>query len=303
MRCKKHLQDVTSTVGVCASCLCERLQPLLAAQAQAQAQSDDDYYNYNNNNNNRYRKPKSKPKQEPESEPEQNPPPPPPINFPSSVSPYVTHRKSDRDRRRERMFYGTPQVTTAAACDGGTKRRSGGRFWNLSNIFRARSNKTEFTSRGEEPSSSASPPPPSWFSNILHTRRHGCRNACRQRANRGLSPSTAAEENCCDSSDEAHDRTDSGNSAEASPAGQNPTATAAQRRSRLGVGGGGGKGLSSMAFCLSPLVRASPNRHWSHKGLAQELGAGGTHHMSSAASFCANRSRKMADFGRVAHNR
>ncbi|XP_020213070.1 uncharacterized protein LOC109797440 isoform X2 [Cajanus cajan] len=285
MRCKKHLQDLTSTIGVCASCLRERLQPLLAAQAKAQAQNDADYH--------RFRKHKHKPQPEPEPEPE---PSPPPINFPHSVSPYVARRK------HERMFHGTPQVF-AAAYDGvtpaSTRRRSAGRFGILSSLFRGRSNKTE-TAPCEEPSSSASPP--SWFSAMLHARRHHHGGAesrrCRQ-TDRGLSP---APDNF---TEEAKDRTDSGFSAESSPWKQNPSPAPApsNRRSRLNPGGG--KGISTMAFCLSPLVRASPNRHWNHKGLAQEMGvgAGGAHHISSAASYCANRSRKLADFGRAAHNR
>ncbi|TKY68833.1 hypothetical protein E2542_SST05095 [Spatholobus suberectus] len=195
MRCKKHLPDLTSTIGVCASCLRERLQPLLVAQAQAQADAD--------NHHNR------KPKPEPE-------PNPPPLNFPRSVSPYVTHRKSDCYRRRERMFYGTPQVGAAACEDGATaKRRPGGRFWILSNIFRVRSNRTETPPREscEEPSSSASPPQPSWFSTILPSRRHTNRR-CRH-ADRGLSENFA---------DEAQDRSDSGCSSESSPRKQVPGA-------------------------------------------------------------------------------
>ncbi|KAK7350519.1 hypothetical protein VNO77_09226 [Canavalia gladiata] len=291
MRCKKHLTDLSSTIGVCASCLRERLQPLAAAQAQTQAQSarsaasDVDRH--------RHRKPE---------------PSPPPLNFPRSVSPYVTRRKSDGNRRRERMFYSTPQVGPTT-CDGGTassKRRLGGRFWNLSNLFRARSNKAETSSHEscEEPSSSASPPSTSsWFSTILPARRHSHGSAFRRRGrktDRGLSP--AVTENFADELD-GHDPSASGCSSESTPPKQNQTA-AGGRRSRLGPAG---KGLTGMAFCLSPLVRASPNRHWNHKGLAQDLGAGvgggGAHHISNAASFCANRSRKLADFGRFGHNR
>lgn len=282
MRCKKHLPDLTSTIGVCASCLRERLQPLLAAQAQAQSQAQSERSTTNSNVDNNHHRRKPKPK------PEENPPP---LNFPRSVSPYVTHRKSDCERRRERLFYGTPQMN-AAACDGGAaseNRRHGGRFWILSNLFRARSNKTE---------SSPSHPPPSWFSTILHARRH---NKCRH-ADRGLSPLTEVENFTEFSADTAQDRSDSGISSEDSPAKQNPTPETAHRRSRMGPAG---KGLASMAFCLSPLVRAGPNRHWSYhnKGLAPELGVSGAHHISNAASFCANRSRKLADFGRGTHNR
>ncbi|XP_014516011.1 uncharacterized protein LOC106773777 [Vigna radiata var. radiata] len=291
MRCKKHLPDLTSTIGVCASCLRERLHPIYAAQVQAQAQSGE------NASPQRQRNPKEEDK-------------PAPINFPRSVSPYVARRKSDCDTSRERLFYGTPQAKPAAR-DGGDvpekRRHGGGRFWMLSNIFRGRSHKTETARREpcEERSTGSS-----WFTTMLHARHHKGGESDRRRfrrADRGMSPSTAA-----DFSDEAaQERSDSGNSTECSPQKQNPTPATAHRRSRMGAGGGG-KGLStSMAFCLSPLVRASPNQHWTHnnnntnnsKGLGQEMGAGGPHHISSAASFCANRSRKLADFGRNPHNR
>ncbi|KAL5134333.1 hypothetical protein HKD37_03G007512 [Glycine soja] len=291
MRCKKHLPDLTSTIGVCASCLRERLQPLLAAQAQAQSQAQSERSTTNSNVDNNHRRRKPKPK------PEENPPP---LNFPRSVSPYVTHRKSDYDRLRDRLFYSTPQVS-GAACDGGTaleKRRHGGRFWILSSLFRARSNKTESSHEPREDPTGPHPPQ-SWFSTILYARRH--HDVRSPRADRGLSPSTA--ENFTQfSADSAQDRSDSGNSSETSPAKQNPTPVTGHRRSRMGPTG---KGFTSMAFCLNPLVRAGPNRHWSHhnKGLAQEQGGGGAHHISNAASFCANRSRKLADFGRGAHNR
>ncbi|QCE04771.1 hypothetical protein DEO72_LG8g2811 [Vigna unguiculata] len=295
MRCKKHLPDLTSTIGVCASCLRERLQPIYAAQVQAHAQAQSG----ENASPQRERKPKAEEKTAP-------------INFPRSVSPYVARRKSDCDSRRERLFYGTPQAKPAAR-DGGAaaekRRHGGGRFWILSNIFRGRSHKTEAAAARREPCEERSTAS-SWFAMMLPARHHRGGETDRRRgrrADRGMSPSTAA-----DFSDEAaQERSDSGNSTESSPQRQNPTPATAHRRSRLS---GGTKGLStSMAFCLSPLVRASPNQnqHWTHnnnitnnsKGLGQEMGAGGPHHISSAASFCANRSRKLADFGRNPHNR
>ncbi|KAK7382801.1 hypothetical protein VNO80_01889 [Phaseolus coccineus] len=289
MRCKKHLPDLTSTIGVCASCLRERLQPLFAAQAQAQAQSGE--------NASPHREPKHKPEEKPEA-----------LNFPRSASPYVARRKSDCDGHRESLFYGTPQAKSAAydGCAAPEKRRhGGGRFWILSHIFRARSHKTEAARR--EPCEERSSP--SWFTMMLPARHHKGAHTDRRglrRPDRGLSPSTAVDF----SGDAAHERSDSGNSTEVSPQRQNTTPATAHRRSRLSGGGGGAKGLStSMAFCLSPLVRANPNQPWTNnnnnnnKGLGQEIGAGGPHHISSAATFCANRSRKLADFGRGAHNR
>lgn len=65
-----------------------------------------------------------------------------------------------------------------------------------------------------------------------------------------------------------------------------------------------GRNVTGLAFCLSPLVRASPNRHWNQKGMPPETAFSGEirvsvkPHISNAAAFCANRSRKLADFGR-----
>ncbi|XP_061370535.1 uncharacterized protein LOC133313216 [Gastrolobium bilobum] len=299
MRCKKHSPDLSSTVGVCASCLRERLQVLVEAQAQAQAQPQAHSARFVpravSDDNHRLRKPETKP---------------PPLNFPRSVSPYVSRRKSDCDRRRERLFYSTPQVGSAvssAACDGRTassSKRKVGKFWILSNLFPSRSNKTEISSREScEPSSTASNP--SWFSTILSARRQNHDANCaidrrRCRESDRETPVTITE-NFSDEVD-GHSRSSSGCSSE-SPRQRHQTpdvAAPSARRSRLGFAG---KSVTSMALCLSPLVRASPNRHWSQKGVVQELGVGGAHHISTAASFCANRSRKLADFGRVNHNR
>uniref|UniRef100_M0ZN37 Uncharacterized protein n=1 Tax=Solanum tuberosum TaxID=4113 RepID=M0ZN37_SOLTU len=103
MRCKKHLSDLSSSVGVCASCLRERLFAVMAAQAQAQAQArvqvqqqlfQEDHRKSDGN--------------------------PPPLMFPRSVSPYISRRKSDTTpwqfqhnslpSIRDQRFYSTPQV-------------------------------------------------------------------------------------------------------------------------------------------------------------------------------------------------
>lgn len=290
MRCKKHIPDLTSTVGVCASCLRERLQALL--DAQLQSSSFIDHVVSDDNHHRRQKKP------------DLNPPPPQPT-FPRSVSPYVT-------RRRDHQFHSTPQLDQAfpATCNGGavsTKRKLG-RLWILSNIFRSRSNKTDNSSRESYvPSSTttATPPPSTWYSTILtpQQQNHAVndRRKCRI-SDRGASPADNTPENFVNEID-GRNRSESGLSTEPSPQRiQQTTATTAARRSRLGPAG---KSLTSLALCLSPLVRASPNRQWnsSHKGLAQELGVSGAHHISTATTFCSNRSRKLADFGRLAPNR
>ncbi|GFY90357.1 hypothetical protein Acr_07g0005540 [Actinidia rufa] len=89
MRCKKHLTDLSSRVGVCASCLRERLSALIATQARAQAQEDRRKYDAQN--------------------------PPPHVAFPRSVSPYVagnlTHQSDHLHRSlKDQLFFSTPQI-------------------------------------------------------------------------------------------------------------------------------------------------------------------------------------------------
>lgn len=312
MRCKKHLPDTSSTVGVCATCLRERLVALIAAQVQAQAQLT---------------RVTSRPSDESSRNSDSNLPPP--LIFPRSVSPYVSRRKSDyatewndRNHRRERLFYSTPQLGPTyyggdRAANSNTKsiKKRLSKFWIFSNPFRSRSEKFQ-SDPTYEPSSLASS---SWFSTILTPRRKNqdrtgmtedssvtTRRRYRQ-TDRGMSPVRAEEfDDECD-----HCQSRSEYSSESSPWWRRtPSATApSSRRSRLGHAKSASG--SGMAFCLSPLVRASPNRKWNHKGLPPEMvtatdvrvAASSKPHLSAAASFCANRSRKLADFGRVNHNR
>ncbi|KAL1818717.1 hypothetical protein ACET3Z_013586 [Daucus carota] len=65
-----------------------------------------------------------------------------------------------------------------------------------------------------------------------------------------------------------------------------------------------------LSFCLSPLVRARPSRSWNPKGGLPETviqsgdmkGSPGRPGLSVAASSGANRSRKLANFGRFRSN-
>ncbi|KAK8614787.1 hypothetical protein V6N13_068578 [Hibiscus sabdariffa] len=312
MRCKKHLADLSSSVGVCSTCLRERLLELIAAQAQAEAEaqaqqallacaavaSGDDF-----------RKPD-----------------PPPLIFPRSVSPYVSRRKSDDNSAtwiRHQRFYSTPQVgpaysaTTTTYFESTRSFKKKNRFSLFSNLFRSRSEKfnsdPRVNYRCDEPSSSSASP--SWFATIFAVRRKkkespkasrveefdqfgpGDRRS-RRVIDRGLSPAIEV-----DSGDEC-DQPPSGGSPEVSPRWKKtPTAT---RRPRAGT-----RNVSGLAFCLSPLVWASPNGHWNQKGgLPPDMSFTGEPrasttkpHLASAAGFRANRSRKLADFGRVNHNR
>lgn len=318
MRCKKHhTSDPSSSVGVCATCLRERLLALIAAQEKAhlarvssRAAADD---------------------QPRKSDPN----PPPPLVFPRSVSPYVSRRKSDYaswqsyDPRQNSLFYSTPQVgptfgtgTANSAFPSRTASSSKklGKFWIFSGLFRSRSDKFEANRRNSsqepcEPSSSASP---SWFSMIFPGRRKNldCRmgsadnSSVRERrrhrqTDRGMSP-VATENFAVDCDGDDRSPSASGYSTETSPRWRKTPSVApyATRRSRHG------KNVSGMAFCLSPLVRASPNPHWNPKGLPPDMTASGEirgtaakPHISTASSFCANRSRKLADFGRANQNR
>lgn len=306
MRCKKHISDFSSTVGVCATCLRERLTFLIAAQAQAQAQLSRDCSRNSDVN------------------------PPPPLIFPRSVSPYVSRRKSDYsapgachhggDRRenRENLFYSTPQVGPSfyTGANAGEEARSIkkrlSKFWSFSNFFKHRSEKFR-PDPSLEQSSTASP---SWFSNFFPARRRnrdragraedfavGARRRYRP-TDRGMSPVRI---------EDSPDECDQCDSSETSPWWRRTPSrlvvAPSARRSRVGRGMNV-TGLD-IAFCLSPLVRASPNRRWNNKGMPPEIAAAADvratatpkPHLSAAASFCANRSRKLVDFGRVNQNR
>ncbi|PKI67806.1 hypothetical protein CRG98_011779 [Punica granatum] len=272
MRCKKHPVDHSSSVGVCATCLRERLFALIAAQASAQPPSN----------------------------------PPPPLAFPRSVSPYVGPGclpPIDKKKKHHR------------------------RLSVLSQLFRSRSEKL-----GSDPdpgvpasphrdSSRTSTSSPSWFSFIPGRRRGPSRlssvgesvAASEKKSSwvsdRGMSPARGAH---ADGDFDDPSPSGSGYSSESSQGWRKtpaPGATTA-RRSRPVYP----RNMSGLAFCLSPLVRASPGRQWKQQkggggGMQQEIGYSGEirassarPHISTAASFCANRSRKLADFGRTNHN-
>lgn len=303
MRCRRHTSDFSSGVGVCASCLRERLLYLVAAQSLAsdQARASTD------------RKPD-----------------PPPLIFPRSVSPYVSRRKSDASSAgpwsHQQRFFSTPQVgpthsSVSTATDFAAPRtfnKKKGKLSLFSKLFRTRSDKLEINSRvapRDDCEDSSSSPSSTWFSSIFTTRRkkqqsrtfyaaeetnYDDRRACGV-VDRGMSPVRRE-----DTADECEDR-----SSYCSTAGPSPLwrKTPLPGR-RCKAGHGLGKSVSGMSFCLSPLVRASPNRQWNQKGglppdtsFSGEIRSPARPHLSTATSFCKNRSRKLADFGRVNPNR
>ncbi|KAJ4727329.1 vitellogenin-like [Melia azedarach] len=310
MRCKKHLSDLSSSVGVCASCLRERLFALIVAQTQAQQQAQAQAQHHHHLR--QATTVEDRCKQDP-----------PPLIFPRSVSPYVTRRKSDDTTTAawsyHHRFYSTPQVgptyngtSTFSTTGNFAPKKRNGKFSLFLNLFRSRSDKYNSDPRDSCESSSSSPS--SWlFSTIFPSRRkkkstvcyiedsiaHGRRD-CRI-SNRGMSPAREMD------SDEDCDRSPWGSGDSTDEWRRTPMAAPPSiRRTRTAHS----KNVSGLAFCLSPLVRASPNRQWNQKGglppdlsYTGELRAPVKPHLSTAASFCANRSRKLADFGRVNHNR
>lgn len=348
MRCKKHLTDHSSVVGVCASCLRERLFALIAAQAQAQqahAQAQQQAQL------SRALSRAAAADQDPRK-PDPNPlPPPPPLAFPRSVSPYVSRRKSDgfaaattwsnfppedhhRRNNRHLRFYSTPQVGPTFgghSIDSGSYKKKKSRFSFLSNLFRSRSEKFESDPRAPYrdtyPASSSSSP--SWFSAIFPSRRDKSSSSSVQSqffaedssvggggvprhrtrtTDRGMSPARDPDFDY-DYDECAGDRSPSvsGFSSESSPRWKKTPTVAPPSTRRLKPGQS--RNVSGLAFCLSPLVRASPNRHWNQKGIQPEIGKSGEARvpgkpqLANAASFCKNRSRKLADFGRANNNR
>ncbi|KAL8062279.1 hypothetical protein ABFX02_02G137300 [Erythranthe guttata] len=298
MRCRKHPADLSSSVGVCASCLRERLLATMAAQLD-------------------FRK----------SDAQQ---PPPPLSFPRSVSPYITRRKSDTNtdawgRQQHQRFYSTPQVgptAGSAAVESKKSRRSkGGRFSSLFfGLFRSKSDKLDPKSGPiSDPGASidSCSASPSWFSTIVPGRRkkqirtfsldenliRAQRNARRNR-DRGMSPARFS-----DGEDDEHCHGgSSGYSSESSQGWrQTPRRTPATARRGGGKAGGLSRNISGLTFCLSPLVRASPNRNWNQKGMPPEAAAGESRvqakaHLSTTSSFYKNRSRKLADYSRHYYN-
>lgn len=284
MRCKKH--PFQAGGGVCATCLCERLLVLAAAQ---------------NNGDSSPPRPQAA-----------APPHVEPAAFPRSVSPYVSRRKSDASALRNHpslLFFRTPQVGPAgtAALEEGDiayeyEKRRAGKFSVLSTLFghhHHRSDDKETGGATRERSKKHS-----WFAGIIPRRRKKQqapepssalppspppRRSCRVVSNRGLSPERA------DSGEES-----SSPAAEPSwrPSPSPMRKTPCRRRQVNSM-------PSGFAVCLSPLVRPSPGRR--HRGGVQppdpcsfscELRPSPLHNLSSAASITRCRSKKLADGGR-----
>lgn len=310
MRCQKHASDISSGVGVCATCLREKLFTLVAAQSrhilQQQFQAPDDRRRSDVDH--------------------------PPLVFPRSVSPYVSRRNSDSSschhhhHRRygsvaEQRFYFTPEIGPNGKIDEENeyysemttkKKKTNYRFSFFNNLFRSNPDKRNSdagASNSGDPridsSSSAS-----WISSILGgcRKKQHCafsvdesttaakRRSCRH-FDRGLSPVRYCE-------DFVHEHCGSSGYSSESSQGWKRTprrtpALAPGRRAMVP------RNISGMTFCLSPLVRASPNRQWNQKNMPPEMMYAGDIRApaKSPMMLCKNGSKKIADLGRVNRNR
>ncbi|GAB4862014.1 hypothetical protein Ancab_037268 [Ancistrocladus abbreviatus] len=281
MRCKEHSFDLSSSVGVCAYCLRERLLSLIAAQAQAQEQAQAEGH-------------RSKPQlQVLEDRRKSDPQLPPPLIFPRSVSPYISRRKSDTTTdwithaghhyhrpNSDQLFFSTPQVGPTAS-----KKKHG--FHVISNLFRSRSQKfwhsgpisvpesAPKVSRQSCEASSSTSSSSSWFSSF---RNRGSRKKtsssgdwCQQpfRRGRGMSPHIEELEEeregspwpCGYSPESANEWKKTPKSRQTTMKPSHGRVKSSPTRSNV------------VAFCLSPLVRIKPHGHWNNsgKGVAPEM--------------------------------
>ncbi|KAK1261491.1 hypothetical protein QJS04_geneDACA008733 [Acorus gramineus] len=195
-------------------------------------------------------------------------PPPPLPAFPRSVSPYICRLRRRSVNDTDPRFYSTPQIGAASAA-GGRGRR--GRFSIFSSLFGSRSEEVESESK------------PSWLSSLFSGRRRKKSRPAGRPEDWGLSP--VASDGADSPESESGCSTDSSG-------GWRRTATHPTPMRRRGAAPPPHmRTLSGLSFCLSPHVRAGsrPNRAQKSEPVSAEF-----HHRH----VCANRSRKIADFGR-----
>lgn len=250
MRCKRHTVDSSSTIGVCASCLRERLFSLAASE-------DNDHHHHVHSRT--------------------SPPPPPPLVFPRSVSPYAAARNSDAG--------GGGGGGDSLASYGGEGSKSSAKVFETN-----RSVKKKQT--GLSRFSTLFGTDRSWFSKVLSPRSKTTTcyiedliaaesNHHQQRPRhsycKGMSPANELE-----SFDDSPGR-----------ARRTPAMTGTPGRRKTAA--------TTMGLCLSPLVRAKPNCSFGYTGYHPKSPV--KPHISTATSFSANRSKKLADFGRADNRR
>ncbi|KAL0896393.1 hypothetical protein Bca101_080354 [Brassica carinata] len=256
MRCKRHTVDSSSTIGVCASCLRERLFSLASSTA---ASEDNDHHHHR----------------------------PPPLFLP-----YAAARNSDAGGGgREDSLGSSSSSEQVFETNRSFKKKQTG-LSRFSTFFTTRSN--EFSSRDSStfsPSSSSS-----WFSKVLSPRSK------KQTANTTTCyiEDLVASESNHQQKQQQQQRSRHRYCRGLSPANELESVEESPRRARRTSTPGRKKTATKMALCLSPLVRAKPNCSFGYTG---ELKSPVRPHISTAAFYCANRSKKLADLGRADHRR
>uniref|UniRef100_A0A7N1A7L3 Uncharacterized protein n=1 Tax=Kalanchoe fedtschenkoi TaxID=63787 RepID=A0A7N1A7L3_KALFE len=279
MRCRSHLYDMSSSVGVCATCLRERLSALIDEEADLRSYE--------------FAVDRLKP---------QHWHPPPPLLFPRSVSPYTfKHDLEDAAAKHpwmlpDRRFFSTPQFEIRSARKTGKETKiSGSKFSIIAKLFRSKSQKfnSEKTKIDDQPTASAPKPvavsSPGWFPSLRRKSKlkQSTPDQTPLPARRiEISPNRSS----CDTPISHPWRKP-----------QTPSNTAPGRRSKSNTS------LSGMIIGMSPLVRPSPSRLWSQRSYASDAAFGSLSAvsgelrvpaMSTSASLRGKRSRKLADIGR-----
>ncbi|XP_031503194.1 uncharacterized protein LOC116266213 [Nymphaea colorata] len=275
MRCRFHPFE-PGRVGVCAACLRERLEAVVAERERLGTPSSAERCSSATDT----------------SCSEQLP-----FSFPRSVSPYVSRRD------RESLFFSTPQLNASRTTskkkrskyrnpDPALKKEK--RFSFLSAIFGGRPEREK--PRDDPPRVSSS-----WLSLILPVRHKksrlfpagGGRTACRRR-DCGMSP-VAREGDGDESGDDAGYFSDSAGvrrTPEAITTAVTTTFPGARRRILQ-------HNPSGFAFCLSPLMRPCPKgRHQESAGRDRAPYSPEIRVSLQGKYLSCNRSRKLSDFGK-----
>eukprot|EP00262_Sarcandra_glabra_P005070 TRINITY_DN1634_c0_g1_i1.p1 TRINITY_DN1634_c0_g1~~TRINITY_DN1634_c0_g1_i1.p1 ORF type:complete len:323 (-),score=8.93 TRINITY_DN1634_c0_g1_i1:336-1304(-) len=274
MSCKRHPCEQGGGIGICASCLREKLFDLIAAQAKETSESAEDRPKFGT----------------------------PPLDFPRSISPYICTQSARTDivgdtwHHHQPRFYSTPQVGPAFS----QKKKNQSGFSTISSLFGVRSERNDKVSDSLSSSS--------WFSTLIgrggkkkplflslgEVSGTGLRGSCPV-IDRGMSPVDREEK---EEEDDEESPTVDGHVSESPIVWRKSMPVQARRSVTRQI-----RNVSGLAFCLSPLVRVCPNKRGCGKpevGFPCDVARGSKQkpHLAMAASFCANRSRKLADFGR-----
>ncbi|MFS7906410.1 hypothetical protein Hanom_Chr01g00058851 [Helianthus anomalus] len=262
MRCNNHYTDLSSAIGVCASCLGERLSSLISPQQHIQNFAGTLEKNPPENCRKSDRSDDAR------------------RLYPPAV-PRHHHSHSDQ------LFHRTPEVKQkhATAChNSGDSKKKRSFIWLISfmNLFRSRNRNpidsvTDLQILGfriqlSENHALVITPPSSWFSisSIVSVDRYRRKKTVstdeptttgpvrrKHDEDRGMSPVRNADVIIGTADDELRNATSGYESTESWR--NTPRRTPVVRR---GGSGGHVRNISGLTFCLSPLVRASPNLQW-----------------------------------------